>query len=64
MSQSPPEEIRIGSFVLRPCGQADPGLYTAAQLASHQHLAEFEGWAQPLPTVEGSKARIEWSRDI
>ena len=64
VSQSPPEEIRIGSFVLRPCGQADARLYTAAQLVSHDHLAQFEGWAQPLPTVEGSQARIEWSRQV
>ena len=64
LSLSPPEEIRIGPFLLLPCAHADAGVYTAAQVASHAHLAQFEGWAQELPTFDASLARIEWCRQV
>lgn len=62
MSERPPLELRIGSLVLRPAMEADVAGYTAAQLASHAHLAQYEGWAQATPTESATQSWFAWCR--
>ena len=62
MSESAPPELRIGLLVLRPAMEADVAEYTAAQLASHAHLAQYEGWAQATPTETATQSWFAWCR--
>lgn len=58
-----PRQLRIGRSALRPVWETDEEQYTAAQLASHEHLARFEGWAQAIPTHSATRAWFELCRD-
>ncbi|MDH4144503.1 MAG: GNAT family N-acetyltransferase [Acidimicrobiia bacterium] len=58
----PSEELRIGSFVMRPTHDVDVEVYTEAQRASHAHLAQYEGWAQPVPTLAASELWVGYCR--
>jgi ribosomal-protein-serine acetyltransferase len=57
---SPPMEVRIGAWQLRPWTAGDAEAYADAVGVSHAHLRRFEGWAQRVPTVADARAYIDW----
>jgi RimJ/RimL family protein N-acetyltransferase len=55
-----PSELGIGELTLRPVHLCDEAAYLDAVIASHDHLAEFEGWAQAVPTAASTRSWFEW----
>ena len=58
----PPRELVGGTLRMVPVWESDVDEYTEVQRASHEHLARFEGWAQPVPTAAASRAWFELCR--
>lgn len=58
----PPRCLAAGEIELAPVWEVDEDEYTAAQVASHAHLARFEGWAQAVPTVAATRSWFDLCR--
>jgi RimJ/RimL family protein N-acetyltransferase len=58
----PPRELAIAGLHLAPVWEADEAEYTDVQVASHDHLARFEGWAQRLPSLAATRAWFDLCR--